>query len=65
MELPDYIRQIGVKEFARKFGVTERAALAWQYRARTPRRETAQKIVEHSPVSWSGIYATQRDREAG
>lgn len=57
MNLPDYIKQIGAKTFAAKFGVTERAALAWQYRARMPRPETAEKIVANSPVTWEGIYS--------
>lgn len=57
MNLPDYIKQIGVKSFAEKFGVTERAALAWQYRTRKPRSQIAEKIVANSPVTWEGIYS--------
>jgi len=56
MNLPDYIRKIGVKEFAERFDVTERAALAYQYGARRPRPEIAQRIVSGSPVTWAGIY---------
>ena len=56
MKLSDYIRQHGAKKFAAKFGVTERAALAWQYRTRLPRAEVAQKIVASTPVTYEGIY---------
>jgi hypothetical protein len=61
MNLPEYIEEIGVEAFAAKFGVTERAAVAWKYRARRPRREVAQKIVANSPVSWDGIYGSATD----
>lgn len=64
MNLPEYIQSIGVKAFAKKFGVTERAALAWQYRARLPRAETAQRIVANSPVSWEGIYKAPSNRQS-
>lgn len=56
MELSDYIRKQGAKKFAERFGVTERAALAWQYRTRRPRAEIAQKIVASTPVTYAGIY---------
>jgi hypothetical protein len=56
MDLPEYIKGIGVKAFSVKFNVSERAARAWQYRTRRPRAEVAQKIVENSPVTWAGIY---------
>lgn len=55
MNLSDYIRQITAKEFAAQFGVTERAALAWQYRTRIPRTEIAKRIVAETPVTWAGI----------
>lgn len=57
MNLPDYIRQIGVKAFAEKFGVSERAALAYQYRTRRPRGAVAERIVANSTVTWEGIYS--------
>lgn len=57
MRLPEYIRQIGTKEFADKFGVTERAAVAYQQGTRRPRPEVAQRIVDGSPVTWEGIYS--------
>lgn len=62
MNLRDYIRELGAKEFASKFGVTERAAISWQYGARMPRAKVAQKIVANSPVTWAGIYATPSRR---
>jgi hypothetical protein len=57
MNLPDYIRQIGAKEFAKKFGVSERAAIAYRQRTRLPKPEIAERIVAGSPVTWEGIYA--------
>lgn len=57
MRLPDYIREIGTKEFAERFGVTERAAIAYQQGTRRPRPEVAQRIVDGSPVTWEGIYS--------
>lgn len=62
MNLPDYIRDVGVKTFAEKFGVTERAAYSWMLRARTPRKEIAKKIVAKSPVDWEGIYCPDPKR---
>lgn len=59
MNLQDYVRKIGPKSFAERFGITERAALAYQYGVRRPRAELAQRIVENSPVTWAGIYATR------
>jgi hypothetical protein len=56
MDLPEYIKKMGVKAFSVKFNVSERAALAWQYRTRRPRPEVAQEIVDNSPVTWEGIY---------
>lgn len=60
MDLPAYIRKIGTREFAEKFGVTERAAVAYQQRARRPRPQLAQQIVDQSPVTWEGIYSPRR-----
>lgn len=61
MDLPAYIRKVGIKQFAERFDVTERAALSWQYGVRRPRHEIASRIVSGSPVTWEGIYG---DREA-
>jgi len=59
MRLADYIKQVGPKTFAEKFGVTERAAISWQYGARRPRGSVARKIVAASPVTWEGIYGEE------
>ena len=56
MNLSEYIKKQGAKKFAERFGVTERAAKAWQYRTRKPRTEVAQKIVAETPVTYEGIY---------
>lgn len=58
MNLPEYIRLIGPKEFATRFGVSERAAVSWQYGARRPRTKIGQRIVANSPVTWDGIYGS-------
>lgn len=60
MELPQYIEQIGIREFAARFRVTERAALSYMKRARLPRQNVAERIVKGSPVTWEGIYAPSR-----
>lgn len=62
MNLSDYIKEFGAKKFAQQFGVTERAALAWQYRTRIPRPEIAQKIVANTPVTYEGIYGPPSER---
>lgn len=63
MNLSEYITQLGVQEFAGKFRVTERAALAWKYRTRRPRNKIAKRIVANSPVTWAGIYDQEPKRE--
>lgn len=56
MRLPDYIRQVGPAKFAKSIGVKKRTAISWMYLARYPKKETAQKIVERTPVTMEGIY---------
>lgn len=56
MRLPDYIRQVGLKDFCKRIGVKKRTAIAWKYMDRRPRPEWAQKIVERTPVTMEGIY---------
>lgn len=56
MNLPEYIRSLGVEEFSRRYSVSERAAVSWLYRQRTPRAAVARRIVKDSPVTWDGIY---------
>ena len=58
MRLPDYIRQVGTAKFSRLMKVKERTAISWMYRARYPKKETAQRIVEKTPVTMDGIYGT-------
>ena len=58
--MPEYIRSVGVENFAKRFGVTERAATAYLYGARRPRPKLAERIVKESPVTWPGIYASTR-----
>jgi hypothetical protein len=60
MQLPDYIKKIGVPAFAQKFNVSQRAAISWMYRTRMPRPDVAQRIVTGSPVTWEGIYRSER-----
>jgi hypothetical protein len=63
MNLSDYIKQTGAKDFAAQFGVTERAALAWQYKTRIPRTEMAKRIVAETPVTWAGINGQEAQSE--
>ncbi|HZP86620.1 MAG TPA: hypothetical protein VFB54_07345 [Burkholderiales bacterium] len=55
--LPAYIREIGPKVFAERFGIKERTAFAYMYGTRKPRSKLAAKIIEDSPVTWEGIYS--------
>lgn len=56
MRLPDYIKQVGVKRFARQFKLKPRTVLSWRNMERRPRPEIAQEIVEKTPVTMEGIY---------
>ena len=56
MRLQDYIRQVGPAKFAKAVGVKKRTVISWMYLARYPKKETAQKIVERTPVTMEGIY---------
>jgi DNA-binding XRE family transcriptional regulator len=56
VKLPEYIKKVGAKALAKRIGVRERTVLSWQYLDRRPRPETAQKIVERTPVTMEGIY---------
>lgn len=58
MNLSDYIREIGPEKAAKLFDESPRAVKGWLYNERTPRRETAQKIVKASKgrVSFADIY---------
>ena len=61
VSLPDYIRLLGVTEFAKRFDITERAAISYMYRARVPKRSVAQRIVERSHLTWADIYEQRQD----
>ena len=56
MRLPEYIKQVGVKKFARQFRLNQRTVVSWIYTERRPRREIAQRIVKRTPVTMEGIY---------
>jgi hypothetical protein len=56
MNLAEYIAAVGTKVFAKKLGITERAALSYKQKTRIPRAELARKIVMKTPVTWAGIY---------
>lgn len=56
MKLSDYIREVTPEGFAKRFGGTPRAAIAYMYGARIPRPKLARRIVGQSPVTWEGIY---------
>jgi hypothetical protein len=62
MNLPDYIKQVGDKTFADRFGVSERAAMSYRLQDRVPRSKLAKKIVAETPVTWEGIYAAPEKR---
>lgn len=56
MRLPDYIKKVGVKNFAKTFRLNQRTVTSWLYAARRPRPETARRIVKRTPVTMEGIY---------
>lgn len=58
MDLPSFIRSLGVKESAALFEATPRQVKGWLYGERRPRPKDAQKIIERTrgKVSLSGIY---------
>lgn len=57
MQLSEYVEQVGLEDFAKRFGITERAALAYKQGTRRPRVKLAQQIVDSTPVTWEGIYS--------
>jgi hypothetical protein len=56
VKLPEYIKLIGPKAFSKKVRVKQRTAESWMRMERRPRPETAQVIVEKTPVTMEGIY---------
>lgn len=57
MTLSDYIREVGVPVFAKRFGVSERAAESYLYGTRQPKPRLAKRIVAKTPVDWDGVYS--------
>jgi len=60
MTLSEYIREVGVPAFAKRFRVSRRAAESYMYGTRQPKPKLAALIVEYTPVDWSGVYAKAR-----
>ena len=58
MDLPSFIRSIGVEKSAELFDATPRQVKGWLYRERKPRPEHAEKIVQRTrgKVSFESIY---------
>lgn len=58
-ELSTFIRSLGVDKAAELFEESPRAVKGWLYGERTPRKDTAQKIIKRSRgrVTLAGIYA--------
>lgn len=62
MDLPTFIRSLGIEEAAALFDETPRAVKSWLHGERRPRPDTARKIVEKSKgrVRLEGIYSQER-----
>ncbi len=65
MNLSDYIAKVGDAQFAARFGVKERTAMAYRLGERSPRAGLAQRIVDETPVKWDGIYGEASRRKNG
>jgi hypothetical protein len=59
MTLTEYIKQVGVPQFCKEFGIKERTATAYRYRQRRPRPALSMQIIDRTPVTWEGIYGSQ------
>lgn len=61
MDLPSFIRSLGVEKSAMLFDATERQVKGWLYGERRPRPRDAQKIIERTrgKVTLAGIYGQQ------
>ena len=64
MRLPEYIRQVGVRAFAKAVGESERTVRSWLYMDRQPRPQTALKIVERTPLTMESIYGSEASKKA-
>lgn len=62
MNLTDYIKQIGRKEAATLFRVSQGSISHWLTGRRRPSPDKAKEITANSPVTWEGIYG-KRDGE--
>lgn len=62
MDLPSYIRSIGLDKAAELFDETPRAVKGWMYGERRPRPAKARKIVERTKgrVSYASIYGARQ-----
>lgn len=59
LTLSEYIAEVGVEKFAKRFGWKHRRVKAWRYRERVPRKEEAEVIVKRTPVTYEGIYGSR------
>jgi hypothetical protein len=66
MDLPTFIKTLGVDNAAALFEEKPRTVMAWMYRERFPRPSTGKKIVERTKgkVTYAGIYTPSEDRAA-
>lgn len=66
MKLTEYIEAHGYARCAKLFGVSKAAVKAWRYGHRSPRPETANRIVQLTggEVTLAGIYAQPARKEA-
>ena len=60
MRLPEYIRTVGIRGFAKAIGEKERTVKSWLYLDRLPRPHTAHKIVERTPLTIEDIYGPHK-----
>lgn len=62
MDLPTFIRSLGVEKSAQLFDATPRQVKGWLYGERRPRPIHAEKIVQRTKgkVSFAGIYGEPR-----
>lgn len=60
--LAAFIREIGLAEFSRRFGVHQRRAQNWLYGKRLPRptSEITQRLIAETPLTWDAIYGSRR-----
>jgi len=62
MSLPALIRQTGIPEFAKRFQISERAALSYLRGTRKPRVPLAQRIAAAFGVKLEDIFVTPEDK---